>query len=142
MCKIPRGWNLNDGRCYYALYPIPVHTPRMCPVVAHAPCMLLYRTVRSDPSGPSGPSGPLLIAIRHPTITYHTYTITHILLCCYVHSPTPTHPPPVSIPACIGVRALRRAHLIRLSYIYRIHSGWMYLYLPVHAYDMMIGHHY
>jgi hypothetical protein len=46
-----------------ALYPIPVHTPRMCPVVAHAPCILLY-TVLYEAVRASGPSGPQHTAAR------------------------------------------------------------------------------
>ena len=44
------------------LYPTPVHTPRMYPVVAHAPCMYCHCvpycscvTARTGPNGPSGP---------------------------------------------------------------------------------------
>ena len=87
-------------------------------------------------SGPSGPSGPLLIATRCPTVKFSChYMYAFMSLCPLTHKSTPYH---ISTPACIGVRALRRAHLMCLPYVYRMYSVWMYL--PVPGYGHMTGH--
>ena len=111
------------------LYPIPVHTPRMYPVVAHAPFTVCYYTALSEVARAVRAARSTwrselfewpatYIAIRYPTILHHTYTTTNILVYRYFSSPT--HPPLVFIPAYIGVRALRRANLICIKCVYRV----------------------
>jgi hypothetical protein len=91
----------------------PAHTPRMYPVVAHAPCVYCscipycsYVTARSGTGGPGGPqhaSGPLLIVYGIELKPLHSLYI-------YRYVPSPTHPPPVFIPVCVGVCAPWHAH--------------------------------